>query len=62
MVPKDLIHHQNGHIMCHLNGISLLVTTTSLMKLCLTIPKNYESKNFYTYCFERLPNLTHQKF
>ena len=26
MVPKDLIHHQNGHVMYHLKGISLLVS------------------------------------
>ena len=62
MVPKHLIHHQNGHVICDMKGISLLVTTMSLVKLNLTIQKNHENKNFYTYCFERLPNLTHQKF
>ena len=61
MVPEDLIHHQNGHVICYLKGISLLVTTMSLVLLYLTIQKKYESKNFYTYCFERLPNLTRSK-
>ena len=62
MVTEDLIHHQNGHVICYLKGISLLITAMSLMQLCLTIKKKNESKYFYIYCFGKLPNVTHQKF
>ena len=30
MVPKHLIHHQNGYVICDMKGISVLVTTMSL--------------------------------
>ena len=52
MATEDVLHHENGNVISDFKGISLLVTTMSLVQLYFTI-NFFESLNIYTYHSEK---------